>query len=148
MRMRALVTVGLLGFALSTTGNTTDPRMGLSGIWSGLRNQLPLEGCQKADDGETPAAITLRVEENGVVTGKDPSGRRFTGTIGEDLSLNLELRGRAKCMNEQQPHDWTAGFTGQITSTDRGPKLLMSGVEQPCPPSCSFSVTYTLARNQ
>ena len=145
---KAPTTLVILALAITSAGSTQDPRLGLSGIWSGLRNQVPLSGCEKADDGDTPAALTLRVEENGVVTGRDAAGRRFTGNIAEDLSLTIDMKGLVKCSNDQQPREWTTGFSGQITRSGAVPSLLMSGTEQPCPPSCSFSVTYSLERTR
>jgi len=148
MRTKVQLMSVVLSLAVTSSGSVQDPRLGLSGIWSGLRNQIPLSGCEKADDGDTPAALTLRVEENGVVTGKDSGGRRFTGNIADDMSLSLQMNGLVKCSNDQQPHTRTTAFSGQITRGSGAPSFVMSGVEQPCPPSCSFNVTYSLERTR
>jgi hypothetical protein len=152
MSVRRVVGLGVLalidGLGVSNPALAQDERLGLSGIWSGTKKQEALGSCKKQDDGETPAAINLKVSEDGKVTGKDTNGRQFEGTLGTDLSLSLTVRGRSKCPGDTEPHDWSVEFVGQVSKESSGglAALKMQAVEEPCPPTCRFKVEYSLKR--
>lgn len=150
--MRRQVLAGFAGVAvaigvLASNPLGADERLGLTGTWSGTRKQEPQGSCKRPDDGERAASLALTVGDDGKVIGKAGSGRSIEGMVHADLSVTFTIKGRAKCQGETEPHEWTAEFTGSIVKNDPGYVLKMTGVEEPCPPACSFKVEYSVKKD-
>jgi len=137
----------LVGLCSGNDAAAIDERPSLSGLWSGTRKQIPQGTCRKQDDGESPAAISLKVWEDGATVGKDASGRGFEGSIGTDFTVTLALKGQVKCSGDAEPHEWIAQYRGAVLRGTDGYRLQMNAIEEPCPPVCTFAVEYSLRKD-
>jgi hypothetical protein len=119
----------------------------LSGLWSGTKKNEASGVCKRQGDSEAPAALDLKVQEDGQVVAKDALGRRLEGAIGNDLSVNLVLKAKSRCQvnGEFQEHEWTAQYTGQVLQAEGSYQMTLVGTEEPCD-QCRFKVEYTLGK--